>query len=334
MRSAPKRAFTLVELLVVIAIVGILIALLLPAVQAAREAARRTQCNNNLKQVGFALHNFCAAHGWFPHGTYNQMDDYPAPTPAPYSGANERRCWMHDALPFLEEEPLSAVIDRYVRSQPNSIGNAGPNCMSAPQRWQTVAALMCPSDPANPKVITCSYGGTGPGMTLTGSQGFSGNVVALAGNGYFNPAGAVSSKSLNGMFFSLSTVRFKDISDGSSKTLLTSEIVLVTDTPTNDDIRGRYHNSRHGTTLFSTRLPPNCAAPDQMWYTINSAPMAPAVDQDPTVPGVFLLARSYHPGGVNAGLVDGSVRFITNEIDPLLYRALGSRNGSETIADF
>src|SRR5476649_109225 len=102
---AVRRGFTLVELLVVIAIIGILIALLLPAVQAARESARRMHCGNNIKQVGLALHNFCAAKGSFPHGTYNLIDDYPAATPPPYNGYNERRCWMHDILPFLDEEP-------------------------------------------------------------------------------------------------------------------------------------------------------------------------------------------------------------------------------------
>jgi prepilin-type N-terminal cleavage/methylation domain-containing protein len=198
MNSRRRKGFTLVELLVVIAIIGLLIALLLPAVQAARESMRRSQCSNNLKQVGVALHNFCAAHGSFPHGTYNQIDDYAAGTPAPYNGYNERRCWMHDILPFLDEQPLYDVIDPYVRLQPNSTANSGPNCMSAPQRWQIVSPLLCPSDPANPKVITASYGGTGPGGTLTGSQGFSGNVVALAGNDFFNPTGATSSRSLNG----------------------------------------------------------------------------------------------------------------------------------------
>ncbi len=330
----PRSAFTLVELLVVIAIIGILIALLLPAVQAAREAARRSQCVNNVKQVGLALHNFVSAHGSFPHGTYNLIDDYNNGTPPPYNGYNERRCWMHDILPFLEEPALYESIDRYVRLQPNSTANSGPNCMSAPQRWQTVPALMCPSDPANPKVITCSNGGPGPGGTLMGSQGFSGNVVALAGNDYFNPTGAASSKSLNGVFFAISTVRTRDITDGTSKTLLTSEIVLVTDTANQDDIRGRYHNSRHGTTLFSTRLPPNSSNPDQMWFCISGQPMAPVVFQDPGVPGVFLLARSYHPGGVNAGMADGSVRFVPDEIDPLLYKALGTRNGAETTTDF
>jgi prepilin-type N-terminal cleavage/methylation domain-containing protein len=334
MRRTPTKAFTLVELLVVIAIIGLLIALLLPAVQAARERARQSQCSNNLKQVGLAMQNFCAAHGSFPHGTYNQIDDYPAPTPAPYNGYDERRCWMHDILPFMEELPLYENIDPYVRLQPNSTSNDGPNCMSAPQRWQIVSTLMCPSDPANPKLLTASYGGTGPGMTVTGSQGFSGNIVALAGNDYFNPAGAASSQTLNGIFFSLSHVRFKDITDGSSKTLLTSELILTPDNAAQDDIRGRYHNSRHGSALFSTRLPPNSSVPDQMWFTISGIAMAPALYQDPGTPGIFLLARSYHPGGVEAGLCDGSVRFIPNEIDPVLYQSLGSRNGSETITDY
>ena len=86
--------------------------------------------------------------------------------------------------------------------------------------------------------------------------------------------------------------------------------------------------------MFSTRLPPNSSIPDQMWFCISGQPMAPVVYQAPGSPGVFLLARSYHPGGVNAGLTDGSVRFIPNEIDPTLYKSLGTRNGAESTTDF
>src|SRR5687768_12884624 len=91
--AEPRRAFTLVELLVVIAIIGVLVAMLLPAVQAARESARRSACVNNMRQVALALISYHDAKGRFPHGTYNVMTVAPA-TPAPYSGRQDRRCWM------------------------------------------------------------------------------------------------------------------------------------------------------------------------------------------------------------------------------------------------
>src|SRR6185295_11393151 len=98
-----------------------------------------------------------------------------------------------------------------------------------------------------------------PAMTVQGSQGFSGNYVACAGSDYFNQTTADSSRFLNGLFFPLSLIPLAKIYDGSSKTLMMSELILVPDTETENDIRGRYYNSRHGSTLFSTLLPPNTA---------------------------------------------------------------------------
>ena len=119
--SANSAGFTLVELLVVIAIIGILIGLLLPAVQSAREAGRRTQCLNNFRQVGLALHGYCDSYGHFPHGTYTLMDDWGG-TP------QNRRCWMHDILPFLEFMGLYKQFDHYMSDPDNRRAWVFPAC--------------------------------------------------------------------------------------------------------------------------------------------------------------------------------------------------------------
>jgi prepilin-type processing-associated H-X9-DG protein len=307
----------LVELLVVIAVIGVLVALLLPAVQKAREAANRVKCQNNLKQLGLALHNYHDVMGFFTHGTYNRIDETGHTIP-PYNGSQDRRCWMQDTLPYLEQDALFHAFDHYM--------STGASALYFPQNTSIVPNLMCPSDPTNPKLKTWNPGG-GP----DNSQGFSGNYVLCAGNDYFNPGGVAGSTDLNGMFFALSTVRLSEVTDGTSNTALSSELILSPDTIDND-IRGRYYNPAHCGTLFSTRLPPNTPVPDQLdWCSSRPVPEAPCIWIGTDI---FVLARSYHSGGVNLGMVDGSVRFIPNSIDPVTFRALGSRNGGEVVGAF
>ena len=318
MRSARHRmGFTLIELLVVIAIIGVLVALLLPAVQKVREAANRIHCENNLKQLGLALINYHTVHRFFPHGTYNRIDETGYTQP-PYNNMQDRRCWMQDILPYLEQDSLFRAFDDYMKTNPSAL--------YFPLNTTIVPTLMCPADPINPKLRTWNPGG-GP----DNSQGFSGNYVLCAGNDYFNPGGVAGSTSLNGMFYALSQVRLSDVTDGASYTAVSSELILSPDVIDND-IRGRYYNPAHCGTLFSTRLPPNTPVPDQLdWCSSRPVPQAPCVWVGTDI---FVLARSYHPGGVNLGLVDGSVRFIANGVDPLTYKGLGSRNGNEVLRDF
>lgn len=330
-RRRRRHGFTLVELLVVIAIIGVLVALLLPAVQSAREAARRAQCKSNLRQLGLAANLFEDAYGHFPHGTYNYIDSTHF-TPPPYGThdgtsvgpgphTQDRRCWMHDLLPFLEEE---AQYDRFQAHMA-----AGGSALGFPQMDHVLDVAMCPSDPLGPKLHTF-WGGANNLPT----QGFSGNYVVCTGSGYFNRpregsgmTPLVASANLDGMFFAVSQVELGDVTDGTSKTLLLSELILVEDT-TSHDVRGRYHNPAHGGVLFSTLYPPNTSRPDQFnWCSQTPPPQAPCIQ---STSNMYVSARSYHAGAVNVCRVDGSVDSVTGGVDVLIYNAMGSRNGQET----
>jgi prepilin-type N-terminal cleavage/methylation domain-containing protein len=328
-----QAGFTLVELLVVIAIIGILVALLLPAIQSARAAARRTQCINNMRQVGLALFNHHDARGRFPHGTYNWIDSL---TPAdPYGDKENRRCWFHDIMPYFEETALFQQFAEHQRK--GGVAYDFPLC-STP-----VPMFMCPDDPTNPKIVTWTFssvGVVGPPPSRDGkgpSQGFSGNYVTCAGDGYFNPGPPLgkppaykNSAKLNGIFFAVSRIKAKDITDGTSHTAMVSELILSPD-ETDDDIRGRYYNACGGAANFTTLYPPNTSVPDKInWLSAHPVPEAPAVPctrcftQD-----LYLSTRSLHVGGVNMMAADGSTHFVPNDIDPVVYKGFGSRNGGE-----
>ena len=337
-RARNYAGFTLVELLVVIAIIGVLIGLLLPAVQAAREVARRTHCKNNLKQVGLAIHLFHDAKGHFPHGTYNHIMEHTS-TPPPYNGKQNRRCWMHDTMPYFEQNVLYQRFDSFM--QTHYFAYDFPEC-STP-----IPVLMCPADPANPKVVTYTYstlGVTGPPPSLDGggaSMGLHGNYIACAGSTYFNPGPDTpanpafkNSAKINGIFFALSTVGMKDITDGTSHTAMLSELILTPDV-VDDDERGRYYDPIGGGAQFTTLHPPNTPVADQInWISRAPVPMAPGLwcaggECQPAM-NQFVSVRSYHTGGVNLVMADGSVSFVSNSIDPVLYRGFGSRDGGET----
>lgn len=334
-----RRGFTLVELLVVIAIIGILVALLLPAVQSAREAARRATCTNNIKQVALAQHNYLSTHKRLPHGIYNLHFQHWT-TPSPYNGRQNRRCWMHDSMAYFGEQSLYDRFDQFMRT-------VGIFAYDFPECHTVIPTLMCPSDGANPKFITYSFsspGVVGPPPSLDGAgatQGFHGNYVACASDQYFNPVFAgnpypkKNSAKLNGLYYATSKVKPGDVTDGMAHTAMLSEIILTPD-ETDDDQRGRYYDSVGGGSQFTTLHPPNTSVPDFInWISKNPVPKAPGVwcagGECNPVHRQFLSARSYHEGGVNLATADGAIHFISDSVDPIAYRALGSRNGSEVV---
>ncbi len=309
-----RRGFTLVELLVVIAIIGLLIALLLPAVQAAREAARRSQCSANLHQLGVASLNYEDVNGAYPMGTIDQISSD--------IGNNDRRNWLFFVLPFMEQE---AIWENWYAWRQS--GGTQP-WWYEPNRMTVLNNYYCPSDPISPKTKT--HEDLGPGS----DQGFHSNYVGCSGSTVFN-AGGTLGDTLNGIFYYKHSTPIRNILDGTSHTLLTSEIALTRDdTDPNPaayghDVRGRMWNpANQGGILFSTQWPPNTAVADVLQYCQSGNPQAPCIS---STTNIVLYARSYHSGGVNAGMADGSVQFISDGVDVKVFNGLGTRDGGEIL---
>jgi prepilin-type N-terminal cleavage/methylation domain-containing protein/prepilin-type processing-associated H-X9-DG protein len=307
MRS--RKGFTLIELLVVIAIIAILIGLLLPAVQKVREAAARMSCTNNLKQLGLALHNYEGTHQAFPQA---------------------RNAWplVHSALarllPYVEQDNLQKLCD--YTTPPTS-----PTNVAASQT--RVSLFICPSDPAGGKVS---------GMAEWGSNYVANNGSGLVGYGLI--------ASGDGLFTQL-PVRIADILDGTSNTAAFSESNLgngvVPTSVSNADPRfavlevsggndptpadcdagngtwsgrrgGKWIDGHYGNTLYNHFYPPN----PRKWDCGNGSHNKG-----------LSTARSFHSGGVNLLAADGSVRFVTNSINPASWKALATRAGGEVVTE-
>jgi prepilin-type N-terminal cleavage/methylation domain-containing protein len=306
-KFAHRSAFTLIELLVVIAIIAILIGLLLPAVQKVREAAARIKCSNNMRQIAIGLHSYHDANGAFPPGQYNNFYANDAPF--------IRGCWVIPLLPYVEQ----ANLYQYYAASNTANGWA----LLATKKDTLVPPLVCPSDPSSPKTVTIDTNTTTAGITEM--QGLHTNMVVCAGSTDYG-----GGQPTNGMFYVKSKTRMTDISDGTSNTLMVSEILVVPDSGAND-LRGRYANSWYGNSWFSTIYPPNSTVPDQVGYQGVSTLKAPST-QNSAHP--FLLARSNHTNGVNACMGDASIRFITNSVNPTAWSYLGTMNGGEVIPNF
>ena len=325
MDQSNIRGFTLVELLVVIAIIGILIALLLPAVQAAREAARRAQCINNVKQWMLAMQNFVSAKKTFPGGAYT----FPG-------GA--RQGWPPQIWPYMEEENIFARYDYkvgYYRA-PNALPLTDPNRLNAPSAVHT-KAYSCPSD-------------RGPGYYAwpgNGTLSIRGNYVINWGPYPYQPlSGANFPPKASAPFgftdfTSPDKCRFsspKNFTDGLSKTMLLSEYIMHPDDAAVDGHGDML--SDLGDAFYMTINTPNSSAPDEeaFNYCVPALPDIPCHSPAPTgnrygvtLRAVHNAARSRHSGGVNVGMADGSVTFISNTIDLAVWQALSTMNGSETV---
>lgn len=301
-----RAAFTLVELLVVIAIIGILVALLLPAVQAAREAARRMQCGNNLKQISLAVHNY--------HDTYKKLP------PGAWSCC--WGTWMICIQPFMEQNNL---YEQY--SFNNKFGvpidNSRYNhAINLPVTTKRLAAHTCPSDEPNAPFgnitshnYAANFGNTGYGRQAT----LNGVTYGRA------PFAIITATTLNYI------VGLQSITDGTSSTLLVGEVLQGK----GSDLRGFVWWG--DASSFTTYLPPNTNLPDRIYTAgfCNNNPVLklPCAVSNGTDPTMFAL-RSRHPGGVQVALCDGSARFIAETIDLNTYRALSTSQGGEPVGDF
>lgn len=309
-----RRAFTLIELLVVIAIIAVLIALLLPAVQQAREAGRRTQCRNNLKQLGLALHNYHGSYGCFPFAQEDSAKSYSA---------------ISQLLPYFDQANAYNLINFSLPySDP---ANTTPRNLEIP-------ALRCPTDSINP---------------ISG-QGGATNYMANKGSGiiWLDPSGPNTGfPAQSGVMYYQSLVRIGDILDGSSNTAAFSERLLADG---NNGIVSPVAD------VFFSPASPN--TPDEAVTMCNAVDITNLANQFPlfmgapwmhgqhtylhvNVPnsrscGFFTVLRasmppsSRHVGGVHVQLCDGSVRFVSENVDRVVWRAVGTRNGGETVSDF
>ncbi|WP_372721290.1 DUF1559 domain-containing protein [Novipirellula sp.] len=298
-RSA-NQGFTLVELLVVIAIIGVLVGLLLPAVQAAREAARRMSCSNNMKQLGLALHNYHDTFRIYPYGYRD-------------SGTFHRRdTWMQQVMSFIE---IGAVSEAYQHWDGQWVMDTPPELKDA-----VLPAFMCPSDPG--------AGGFGGGGTRrSNGEGFQGNyVVAAASTEMTRPM-----TNLDGMFYNDSKTKMRDVADGTSNTLMVGETLVRPGLGGWGGAGGYWGGGPHGGFGFTTWQSPNTTLPDQVYSCkTETYPLAPCNSIGSAVE-IRNFARSVHPGGAQFTLADGSVRFLTESIDLVTYRAIGTRNNGEVV---
>jgi prepilin-type N-terminal cleavage/methylation domain-containing protein/prepilin-type processing-associated H-X9-DG protein len=339
-RQSQKGGFTLIELLVVIAIIGVLVALLLPAVQQAREAARRTQCKNNLKQIGLALHNYESTFSTFPMGDC---------TVNPGIGEIPQASVHAYILPNLEAGNQYSTFNFDFQVNGNGINTTA--------RIQYIPSYHCPTDPGEKRHFIAS-------LIDAASTNYMQCLGSHANHAGFVVAGATLPKTeRHGAFYRNSRTKIGDFTDGTSNTALFAEIKkgpnhtasllaipagdprdfsvatrVVTATPwTGNDLltpsadcevrattawmyRGlQYYRGLLVATYYNHTLTPNAKLRDCVTNTLYQGHMA---------------ARSYHVGGVNVLLGDGSVRFASDNVDGNIWRAVGTTSNGEVLGEF
>jgi prepilin-type N-terminal cleavage/methylation domain-containing protein len=339
-----RLAFTLIELLVVIAIIAILIALLLPAVQQAREAARRTQCKNNLKQLGLALHNYESTFSMLPPGWVASVNlFYPGPATDSTTGTNVHGSWSWAALvlPYEDQAPLynSLRVGEEIRFALDD------TVTRLPLMQTRYVAFNCPSDISpivNDRRQVAGFSGTVRRISTS-------NYVAWNSGSYgWIPTDTAGAESRKGMFYMNSNTRFRDATDGLSNTIMVGErmykaftsgtcsincnAAVIFANEWNNDFANSRRNPRYGNT--------NTLGMGE--GHINSI-----FTGDPTAPGNncnAICARgaaSYHVGGAQFTMGDGTVRFISENIEWVpniavnsLYERLGAMGDGQPVGEF
>jgi len=322
-----KKGFTLVELLVVIAIIGILIALLLPAVQAAREAARRMQCSNNLKQIGLALHNHHDTLKAFPMGSYNLREAWPS------NGTN----WRTHILPYIEG---STVFDDLVIDDTSNFmagGAAGGNALSGVMVLYDLelSYYRCPSSTIKPFDIApgSNNGGHAMNVLYVGCQGAARAIPGPNPNKGTRDCGQGWSCD-NGMLVQNETMGIADATDGTSNTIIVAEQSgLVNGVNRTSNYYGGWYGSRRPYKVSG----PTCT---DHWQTgtscVRFAPNSNIVQTGATdtMYRNNTVINSEHPGGINICLTDGSVQFISDTIDFITLKRLACRYDGEPLGSY
>ncbi len=297
-----KRAFTLIELLVVLAIVGLLLALLLPAVQSVREAARRMQCRNNLKQIGLALHNYEATNGTFPINYGIGL----------YNDTNRGASWLPRVLPYLDQTPLYSKVKWF-----EPLTEPDNNAVAS----TVVASFLCPSDIHGSGVMS-NRRNTAVARAVN-------NYKACLGSnwewGPFSPAVSTSGRNANqtnglelcngflcrGGDLPPTSTRMADITDGTTQTFAVGEAVP----------EWTWHTWWYGVNASTA----TCAVPLNHWRK-------PETSLADWFENYSFASR--HMGGAHFLMVDGSVRFVSENINTNTYRAIATIQGSEVIGEF
>jgi prepilin-type N-terminal cleavage/methylation domain-containing protein/prepilin-type processing-associated H-X9-DG protein len=344
MKSARAvRGFTLIELLVVIAIIAVLIALLLPAVQSAREAARRAQCSNNLKQIGLGLHNYVSAHNAFPPGRICSH----------VAGMGNAWGAYAQMLPQLE---LTNVFNAFNFS-------LGPDTDLANTTGAAIfiASFLCPSDPSPPQYAQANFGMHNYLLNV-------GNLYPVVVNG-LDASGQPLGFSPNGVFYENTALKIAALTDGLSNTAAITEsirsvpgvgfasdplngFVITGDNKTNGPpitsdadyqslcvaagpslvfqiTRGsKWHYGAPGHSMYNNRRPPN----DRRVDCRGGLPHSDKSDPFWSQLSLNVTSRSRHPGGVQSLFADGHVQFIKDSISLPTWQALGSANGGEVLS--
>lgn len=337
-RPLPRRAFTLIELLVVIAIISILIGLLVPAVQNVRAAAARTQCQNNMKQIGLAMHNYMAANKALPSNGIYKFDGTTVTTVSPWSA-------MARILPHIEQEALFRNIDF-------TISYSTQTAISS----QRVATFVCPVDQQD----RISSNGNHWMLSYATNQGTYGVLLKKAtgfqiGDGAFSAVRGMKPRDfIDGMSNTLGLSEVKGFTNRIGSSANTTRYDPVATPPTaaagvgtlpppgmslgtfsaTSFTHGEWVDGKVHETGFTTAFPPNTVVKYSSGGVDYDVDFVSATESNAGDTYAAVTSRSYHSGVVNVVLMDGSVRTVSSSIAPETWRALGTRAGGEVMADY